>query len=374
MELPFVASVPRAKRAKPRSPFDLFDDDFFNDPFAAFGQMEKRSVTAPAVELDVQPLPAQNRPQDFTGAVGMFQLAVEGSPTKVKVGDPVTLRMRITGSGNFDRVGAPVLVDPNGWHAYDASADFKPASEEVITSGTKTFEMAVVPEQKKTQMPQVQFSYFDPDAERYVTLKSEPQPLTVEGGAPRAPAPAIAATPEPPQPAPEPPAATPATDIVGVKYDFGARRDSFEPVYRSRIFWIAQGVPLLALLAMIGVRIFRKDETSTRAAALRSERARLWKVLEDSDSDAEFFQHAARIVQIDTALATGAPDAGVDAAVARAALALDDETAAGIDEIFARRGELIFAGAARGDGRLSRDERRHHCDVLERFSKSHAKR
>jgi len=162
MELPILASIPRAKRNRPRSPFDLFDDSFFDDPFGTFGQMERRKIVAEAINLEVKPLPPAGRPERFSGAVGKFQMSVEGNPKRVKVGDPITLKMQISGTGNFDRVNAPTLVDPNGWHPYEPSGGEFKANDELSTSGTKTFEMAVVPEEKKTQMPQVRFSYFDP--------------------------------------------------------------------------------------------------------------------------------------------------------------------------------------------------------------------
>ena len=365
MDVPFLASIPRAKRARPRSQFDPFDNGIFDDPFGMFGQMERRKVTADPVELDVKPLPSAGRPADFSGAVGKFQMAVESSPKRVKVGDPVTLKMRISGTGNFDRVNAPTLTELAGWHPYEASSDFKPA-DELSSSGTKTFEMAVVPEEKKTQMPQVQFSYFDSDAEKYVTLKSEPAPLAVEGGAP-APVAAKATPASEPAATPEPAKAV-VTDIVGLKYERGARRDSFEPMYRSRIFWIAQGVPLLALLGFLGARFLRKDEAYSRVAALRRERSELWRKVRSESGHAEFFQKAARLVQVETALATGRPDASVDAAAARSSRALDEETAAGIDEIFSKRAELLYAGSAGNDGRVSQDERDRALTALERYA------
>ena len=373
MEVQFLASIPRARRNRPRSPLDLFDDSFFDDPFGAFGQLERRKITAEVVELEVKPLPAAGRPEGFSGAVGKFQMSVEGNPKRVKVGDPITLKMQISGTGNFDRVNAPVLVDPSGWHPYDPSDNFKP-NDELSTSGTKVFEMAVVPEEKKTQMPQVRFSYFDPDSAKYVTLKSEPVALVVEG-APSAPAPprAAGATEPPPEaPAPAPPPET-VKDIEGLKYEMGVRRSSFAPLYRTRVFWLAQAVPLLGLLALLGVRFLRKDEATTRAAVLRKERADLWRKLRSESDEAEFFQTAARLVQIQTALTDGRPAASVDAAAARSAHALDAETAAGITEIFNARDERVFAGAGRGDGGLDADTRARVFTTLERFEKCHAK-
>ena len=369
MEVSFIASIPRAKRARPRSPLDLFDNGFFDDPFSPFGQMERRKMTADPVELDVKPLPAAGRPADFSGAIGKFQLSVEGAPTRVKVGDPVTLKMYLTGSGNFDRVTVPELVDRKGWHAYEASSVFSP-NDEILTNGTKTFEMAVVPEEKKMRMPQVQFSYFDAEAGKYVTLTSDPAPLAVEGGAPPTPAPApVAKTAPEPQPNPESaPAKEAVKDIAGLKYEFGTARDSFEPVYRSRLFWLAQGVPLLALIGFLGARFLRKDEAASRVAALKRERDTLRRRVRSETGHAEFFQAAARLVQVETALATGRAEASVDALAARASRPLDEETAAGIEEIFSKRAELLYAGSGRSDGRVSESDRDRALTALERYA------
>jgi hypothetical protein len=375
MEVSYLASIPRAKRNRSRPPFDLFDDSFFDDAFSAFRQMERRKVTAEAIDLEVKPLPAAGRPEGFSGAVGKFQMSVEGNPKRVKVGDPITLKMQISGTGNFDRVNAPVLVDPSGWHPYDPSDNFKP-NDELSTSGIKAFEMAVVPEERKTQMPQVRFSYFDPESGKYVTLKSDPAALVVEG-APSAPAPpktTIATEPAPEAPAPvAAPAPETVKDIVGLKYEMGTRRDSFAPLYRTRVFWLAQALPMLAFLTLLGLRFLRKDEATTRAAGLRKERADLWRKLRSESDEAEFFQAAARLVQIQTALTDGRPAASVDAAAARSARELDAETVAGITEIFNARDERVFAGVARGDGRLDAETRTRVFATLERFEKCHAK-
>ena len=53
----------------------------------------------------MKPLPVErSRPPDFSGAVGQFKFTAEGNPNRVKIGDPVTMKMKVTGSGNFDRM------------------------------------------------------------------------------------------------------------------------------------------------------------------------------------------------------------------------------------------------------------------------------
>ena len=54
--------------------------------------------------------------------MGVFTLASDAAPLKLNVGDPITLKLKISGRGNFDRVTAPVMVDESGWRSYPASA------------------------------------------------------------------------------------------------------------------------------------------------------------------------------------------------------------------------------------------------------------
>ncbi len=180
IEVPYIAQVPRAQRNRPRGLLD----DVFGDPFFAVNQRFKARVEA--VEVDVKPLPAAGRPENFSGAVGQFTFNATGSPNRVKLGDPVTMKLAVRGRGNFDRIEAPALLESAGWRTYPASADFK-ADDDLGIAGTKTFSVAVIPEVKKTAMPAFAFSYFDPTAENYVTLTSEPERLEVEGTVPPAP-------------------------------------------------------------------------------------------------------------------------------------------------------------------------------------------
>src|ERR1700679_2660026 len=104
-------------------------------------------ATPKAVELTVKPLPVAGRPADFAGAVGNFELSADGSPKRVKMGDPVTMKIKVSGQGNFDRVTAPVLKEPDGWRSYPPSNTFQ-GDDDIATRGTKIFEMAVIPEVK----------------------------------------------------------------------------------------------------------------------------------------------------------------------------------------------------------------------------------
>ncbi len=370
----YNAQVPRARRSGPRSMFDIFDDDVFGDPF--FSQAQQIKVKAQAVELTVKPLPVAGKPPEFSGAVGNFQFSAGGSPNQVKMGDPVTMKLRVSGRGNFDRVEAPALRKSDGWRSYPPSSVFtKDASDDVGISGTKVFDMAVIPEERKTQMPSFAFSYFDPEGENYVTLTSEPAPLKVEGVKFVAPAPAPKTTEAANAPNATPQKTAPiASDILGPRYEAGERK-SFQPLYERREFWLAQAVPLAVLLLLTGARLRRPPNSEAqRQAALRREKAVLLSKLRGGElAHAEFFDTAARVMQIDTALVTGVESSGVDAAAARKLAANDVATAEVIDDVFNARAEVLFAGGGHGEGSLRSEDRNRVLAAVEKMGRSRAK-
>src|SRR5881394_1681881 len=206
-----VLTARRPNTPRSRSPFDLFNlddpfsDPFFSEPFSQFGERREVEINSEPVAFEVKPLP-QNAPPSFSGAIGNFTMTTDAKPKSVQVGDPITVTSTISGRGNFDRVNAPAVEDEHGWHKYPPSSKFK-QDDEVGISGTKTFEMVLSPNENKQTLPVLAFSYFDPAKERYITLRSEPEAITVQGGAP---APNVAAQP----PSSPPPSAAHARSPV----------------------------------------------------------------------------------------------------------------------------------------------------------------
>ena len=187
------------------------------------------------------------------------------------------------------------------------------------------------------------------------------------------PVPSPAAADEP-KTQPDTPESSPnSTDILGPRYDAGARK-SFEPLYERREFWLAQAGMLGVLLLVVGLRMRGGPSgEAARSAALRREKAALLAKLRRSEiAHAEFFDAATRVIQIDAALTTGANAAGVDATAARALAGSDETTAEVIDEIFNARSELLFAGGGRDDSRVPGDERARVLAALERIGGNHA--
>ena len=169
-------------RSRSRLQGTPFGSSLLDDPFFAgiLGNSSRRDITLTSKEqeMTVLDLPTANRPDNFSGAIGTFSLAVAASPLDGKVGDPVTVKMQLEGKGNFALIQAPVLTEKAGWKVYPASGTVRDLG---AGKGMKTFEQALIPKQQGiTAVPPMRFSYFDPQAEEYVTLSSDPVPLSLQ--------------------------------------------------------------------------------------------------------------------------------------------------------------------------------------------------
>jgi len=164
------------------SPFGntAFNDPFFNNFFSSYREKDVQ-VASPPLQLAVLPLPKEGKPDDFNGAIGNFRLSVTASPVDIVPGDPITLIMTVSGEGNFDRVQAPTISTEKGWKTYTPSSEF--LKDGGPGQGKKVFEQALVARDSSlSEIPPILFSYFDPAAAAYKTLKTEPIALTINGG------------------------------------------------------------------------------------------------------------------------------------------------------------------------------------------------
>jgi len=158
-----------------RSPFD---DDFFDSFFNGYTEKPIK-VVSDDMQFTILPLPEENRPDSFTGAIGDFNLQVSATPIQAETGEPLTLTMTVSGTGNFDRVAPPAFPASANWKTYSPSTSFTPGKND-DHSDTKVFEQAIVARNNTvTEIPPLRFSYFDPQQQRYVTRESAPIPVTI---------------------------------------------------------------------------------------------------------------------------------------------------------------------------------------------------
>lgn len=270
------------------------DDDFLNnrgganDPYFEdfFTRYERYPVELKSEEigLELLPLPQDGKPEDFSGAVGDYQFIYSAGPKKVKVGDPVTLKMEINGTGNFNTVIIPKLENTEGFRVYEPQIKTE--------ANRKTFRQVLIPESDKVyQTPKAIFTYFDPDKKIYKTITQEPTPLQVEKVA-DSPAQVIGQTPAVPpattlnlntQPPQKMEDSQPQGDILYIKESIGIVRPKGCEIYKSILFLMIFLVPLVVLITVWLVyakqdRMRRDTRYAHRTEAFKSMRKEFFEL------------------------------------------------------------------------------------------------
>jgi hypothetical protein len=360
VEIPAVVLVPQTQRNRPfpQNPLGMNDpalDDFFNDPWLTGSVPREIKLTTERVNIEVKALPP-NAPPTFGGAVGNFTMTSDANPKTLQVGDPITVTAKITGRGNFDRVTGPSFEDEHGWHKYPPSADFK-QDDDVGISGMKTFETVISPNERKDKIPVQLFTYFDSTKGQYVTLRGDPIPVRVEGGsAPAAPAAAPATGATAPALGASPAAAPKQQDILYQLTDLPAAPQSFTPLFARPSFWLAQLIPLLALLGYVGWKLRQAhldNREARRREALQHEATELQRSLRRDDaSTQEYFSRASRAIQVRTALARNVDPNTVDADLAASAFHADEATRLRLRHLFEKSDEVRYSGSGQNGTRL----------------------
>ena len=160
-----IAQFPNQRNTR-NNPFgsSIFDD-FFN-------RAERVNVYTAPVQVDVLPLPTEGQPKSFSGAIGQFNIGVSTDAESTRVNEPIMLSLKLSGQGNFSRIQGPELSEAKDWRSYPPKSAFEADASNAL-KGTKRFDYVFVPEKAgKLELPEVNFSFFDPDVEKYVELNS----------------------------------------------------------------------------------------------------------------------------------------------------------------------------------------------------------
>ncbi|MBU0992881.1 MAG: BatD family protein [Proteobacteria bacterium] len=144
---------------------------------------EKKTIFAesPVLNIHVQALPKENVPQEFNGAIGDFKIRViPSSDTDIKIGDPITLSIEISGRGSWEFVKCPPVDKmPALTDYFIISSD--PVAGVVSEDGSrKTFIVRMRVKSKTVkQIPPIPFTFFNLVKNEYITVHSDPVPIKV---------------------------------------------------------------------------------------------------------------------------------------------------------------------------------------------------
>lgn len=137
---------------------------------------------SPIPSITVLPLPEASKPESFDGAVGSFDLNVTLSRDSLKTNESVTLNIEVSGRGNINTVRLPQITLPSQIKIFGPTPHHTTQASSNGLRGEVNDEYVLVPHFAGTyKIPAIEFSYFDPNSEEYITLKSEELEFVVEG-------------------------------------------------------------------------------------------------------------------------------------------------------------------------------------------------
>lgn len=242
------------------------------DPFRGFfsgglfGREVTRQVASNPLRVQVLPLPQEDRPPEFQGAVGDFSISGELDKSEVKANEALSLKVRISGSGNLAGLSEPRVSFPSSLEVYPPKVEQQIRRDPDGISGEKTFEYVLIPRRPgPVRLEPVKLAYFDPDADAYrisrapeLSVQVAPGENLVEataGGLSRQEVKLL------------------GQDIRFIKIGAGPFRRAGDSILTIMGFWIPFSLPLLCLLAAAG---YRKHLTRLQGdvAYARAKRAR----------------------------------------------------------------------------------------------------
>ncbi len=160
-----------------------------NDPFEQFfggaHRDVKYKVKSLPVSIQVKPLPEAGKPEGFQGAVGKFTIHTVLDKQAVKANEALNYTFKVTGSGNLKLLRAPELTLAPEIEKYDPKVSDNIDISANGVSGAREFSYLLIPRhQGDFTIDAPQFSYFNPETRKYVTLTGTAFPVTVAKGDP----------------------------------------------------------------------------------------------------------------------------------------------------------------------------------------------
>lgn len=321
------------------------------EPLFGGGEQRQLNFQSEPLTLKVLNPPSAGRPPQFAGAVGQFQLDVTASPTNVAAGDPVTIRVDITGRGNFDALRLPDLPSGSGFQLYLGTNSFTP-NDPLGLSGKKTFEAVIIPESPGVHsLKWPMLAYWDPSTKAYRTDADHPLSIHVRPGV-QSQAQPVGTVPGPAEPRTPPDSVNPQLELPLIP-DLGPLVETSPSVITRPWFWWVLTFPVWAYGLAGLIPTWKRRCRESRQPATRDEAERRLATVIRSMRDAagsgrpaDFFLHLNNALQERIALSVGRPGGSFTVDVIQERLipaGLGDEEATRLRALLERIAEARFS-------------------------------
>lgn len=161
----------------------VMEEDRSEDAFFTGGGYKEvpRDVTAPGITIQVDPLPA--KPKDFSGGVGKFNISAQLAKTEVRAGDPINLRLVLSGTGNLKLIKEPAVQIPSDFDKYDTKITDKTKLSEAGVEGNMIYDYLFVARKEGTYtIPAIRFTYYDTGSNSYKIITTQSFTIKVDKG------------------------------------------------------------------------------------------------------------------------------------------------------------------------------------------------
>jgi hypothetical protein len=263
-------------RRSRRSLFGSFFDSDFDD-FFGFGRdvvTEPFATRSDEIILNINEVPQQNKPPEYNGAIGRFTFDVDIKPLSLKVGEPITLTMKVSGSGNIEQLELPHIPDIKSFKSYEPESKVNVYQKGGNVRGEKIFEKVLIPRSAGDyEISKITFAFFNPDTGRYQTEIRGPFSIHVEKPEKEEEVKVIAVTSEGSADRPRKELKVLEKDIHYIMTDIGKIVSPKKPIYKNIALWILAFFAPIIMLAGMFVFGRRRERLNTDIAFARSRAA-----------------------------------------------------------------------------------------------------
>ena len=155
---------------------DVFFDPFF-DSFFSETKTKILTTENEIIKIKTFPIP---RPEDFTGAVGDFNINANIDRDKLIVNEGITFKIEMSGTGNIGLFSLPKIIFPDFIEVFKPTESFKKDKFRNQLTGTKIWEYILIPRKSgEITIPQMKMSIFDPKINNWKSISTKPFNLQV---------------------------------------------------------------------------------------------------------------------------------------------------------------------------------------------------
>ncbi len=153
--------------------------DFFGNLISS---SVNKTVSSGSSIIDVKSLPIDNKPKDFSGAVGSFSFEIKSDKKELLTDEAFQLSLIVSGDGNFNLFEDPKISLPNSLEVYEPEKISNISLRARGIKGNINNKYTVVPiNPGKYTIPETKFSFFNPVSAEYKTIYSDPIFIDVDG-------------------------------------------------------------------------------------------------------------------------------------------------------------------------------------------------